>query len=214
MDLLRDETQVQNYNAETEAQKHNARISENYNRLKNAIASQFAEDVRTDERRAEDAYANVGAHERPTYISPNGGTASTYAQVPTVTEYASQRTAALFTTEKFERIQLPEEQAIAAPTQAAPAQVAAVQMEAQYSLSFMAKMVILAFAAVVTVMLALICVNTYTISAKRANIARLEEQKAMLIEQNELVQKRIEDATSEETIREYAESQGMVKSEN
>lgn len=209
MDLLREETQVQNYNAETEAQKHNARISENYNRLKNAIASQFAEDVRTDERRADDARANVNTHEKPTYISPNGGNTSTYAQVPTVTEYASQRTAALFTTEKFERMQLPEEQTIAAPVQAA-----AVRMEAQYSLSLMAKIAIVAFVAVVTVMLSLICVNTYTINAKRANIARLEEQKAVLVEQNAQVQKRIEDAKSEETIREYAESQGMVKSEN
>ena len=209
MDLLREETQVQNYNAETEAQKHNARISENYNRLKNAIASQFAEDVRTDERRADDARANVNAHEKHTYISPNGGNASTYAQVPTVTEYASQRTAALFTTEKFERMQLPEEQTVAAPVQAA-----AVRMEAQYSLSLMAKIAIVAFVAVVTVMLSLICVNTYTINAKRANIARLEEQKAVLVEQNAQVQKRIEDAKSEETIREYAESQGMVKSEN
>lgn len=209
MDLLREETQVQNYNAETEAQKHNARISENYNRLKNAIASQFAEDVRTDERRADDARANVNTHEKLTYISPNGGNASTYAQVPTVTEYASQRTAALFTTEKFERMQLPEEQTIAAPVQAA-----AVRMEAQYSLSLTAKIAIVAFVAVVTVMLSLICVNTYTINAKRANIARLEEQKAVLVEQNAQVQKRIEDAKSEETIREYAESQGMVKSEN
>ena len=209
MDLLREETQVQNYNAETEAQKHNARISENYNRLKNAIASQFAEDVRTDERKADDAQANVNAHEKPTYISPNGGNASTYAQVPTVTEYASQRTAALFTTEKFERMQLPEEQTVAAPVQAA-----AVIMEAQYSLSLTAKIAIVAFVAVVTVMLSLICVNTYTINAKRANIARLEEQKAVLVEQNAQVQKRIEDAKSEETIREYAESQGMVKSEN
>lgn len=209
MDLLREETQVQNYNAETEAQKHNARISENYNRLKNAIASQFAEDVRTDERRADDSRTNVNAHEKPTYISPNGGNASTYAQVPTVTEYASQRTAALFTTEKFERMQLPEEQTVAAPVQAA-----AVRMEAQYSLSLTAKIAIVAFVAVVTVMLSLICVNTYTINAKRANIARLEEQKAVLVEQNAQVQKRIEDAKSEETIREYAESQGMVKSEN
>lgn len=209
MDLLREETQVQNYNAETEAQKHNARISENYNRLKNAIASQFAEDVRTDERKEDDAQANVNAHEKPTYISPNGGNASTYAQVPTVTEYASQRTAALFTTEKFERMQLPEEQTVAAPVQAA-----AVIMEAQYSLSLTAKIAIVAFVAVVTVMLSLICVNTYTINAKRANIARLEEQKAVLVEQNAQVQKRIEDAKSEETIREYAESQGMVKSEN
>ena len=209
MDLLREETQVQNYNAETEAQKHNARISENYNRLKNAIASQFAEDVRTDERRADDSRANVNTHEKPTYISPNGGNASTYAQVPTVTEYASQRTAALFTTEKFERMQLPEEQTVAAPVQAA-----AVRMEAQYSLSLTAKIAIVAFVAVVTVMLSLICVNTYTINAKRANIARLEEQKAVLVEQNAQVQKRIEDAKSEETIREYAESQGMVKSEN
>ncbi len=213
MDLLREETQIQNYNAETEAQKHNARISENYNRLKNAIATQFAEDVRTDERVSNETRSNVNTHERPTYISPNDGNASTYEQVPAVTEYISNRASALFTTEKFERIHLPEEQVIAAPVQSA-AVSAAVKMDAQYSLSFMAKMAIVAFVAVVTVMLTLICVNTYVINAKRANIALLEERKAVLVEQNAQVQKRIEDATSEETIREYAESQGMVKSEN
>ena len=41
MELFKEDTQVQMSQAELEAQKHNALISERYNRLKNAVANRF-----------------------------------------------------------------------------------------------------------------------------------------------------------------------------
>lgn len=218
MELLREKTQVQISDAELEAQKHNAMISERYKRLQNAVANQFAEDTHTEERVAESAHANVDAPENTAlYISPNN-TANTavYAQNPTVTEYISRASSALFTTEKFDRMQPTQEaQVEVAPVAvAAPAQVAAVKMEAQYSLSSMAKIVMAVFTFVIVAMLTLICVNTYTINQKRIRIQNLEEQRAQLVQQSEELQRRIDDATSDETIREYAESQGMVQTGN
>ena len=218
METLRENMQTQKNDLELEAQKHNAMISERYNRLKNAVANQFAEDTRTIESGAENAYASVSAPEQaPLYITPNAvGNTATYAQTPTVTEYISRASSALFTTEKFEKMQPAQAQEIV--TQpiaiATPMQSAAVKTEAQYSLSSMAKIVMAAFAFVIVAMLTLICVNTYTINQKRMRIEELEAQKAELVERSQEIQRRIENATSEETIREYAESQGMVKSEN
>ena len=219
METLRENIQTQNNVLETEAQKHNAMISERYNRLKNAVANQFAEDTRTEESGAENAYASVSAPEQaPLYVSPNAvGNTNTYAQTPTVTEYISRASSALFTTEKFERMQQPvkEQEVITQPIATlAPVQSAAVKTEAQYSLSSMAKIVMAAFACVIVAMMTLICVNTYAINQKRMRIEELETQKAELVERSQEIQRRIENATSEETIREYAESQGMVKSEN
>ncbi len=213
MELLREEQEVQIYDAQTEAQKHNALISERYKRLQNAVANQFAEDVRIEERKADNAYADVDVHEKTTYISPNAVNPASYAQMPTVTEYISRASSALFTTEKFANMQSVEEQTISAPV-AAPVQAVAAKMEAQYSLSSMAKIVMAVFTFVLVAMLTLICVNTQAIAQKRANIRQLEERKAELIEKNEEMQQRIEDAKSEETIREYAESQGMVQRGN
>ena len=221
MELLREETQKQVSNAELEAQKHNAMISERYKRLQNAVANQFAEDIYTEENKTENVYGNVNAPEKTTYISPNTVNSTTYAQTPTVTEYISRASSALFTTEKFDRMQsVQEEQAVAdvavAPsvTVASPVQMTATKTEAQYSLSSMAKMVIAAFSVVIVGMLTLICVNTHTINQKQLRIQELEQRKAELVEQNEAIQRRIENAQSEETIREYAESQGMVQKGN
>ncbi len=213
MELLREEEQAQIYDVQTEAQKHNALISERYKRLQNTVASQLAEDVRTEEREV-DAYTTENTIEKTTYISPNTVNSATYAQTPTVTEYISRAPSALFTTERFTRMQAAEEaQAIVMPV-AAPVQAVAVKTEARYSLSSMAKLAMAAFAVVTVAMLTLICVNTNAINQKRANIQLLEERKAELVEQDARLQQRLENATSEETIREYAESQGMVQTGN
>ena len=216
MELLREKTQMQISDAELEAQKHNAMISERYKRLQNAVANQLAEDVHTEERGFETV--NEGVRETSNlYISPNTtANTTTYAQNPTVTEYISRASTALFGTEKFDRMQPAQaEQAIATPVEiAAPVKVEAVKMEAQYSLTPMAKIAMAVFTFVIVAMLTLICVNTYNINQKRIRIQNLEEKKEQLIEQSEEIQRRIENATSEETIREYAESQGMVQSGN
>lgn len=213
--MLREAIQAQKTEAELEAQKHNAMISERYNRLKNAVANQFAEDTRTEERRGDTPYQSVP--EKTTYISPNAATqTATYTQTPMVTEYISRSTSPLFTTEKFERIQqMNEGMEMAEPVVAEmPMQMTATATQAQYSLSNVAKIAMGIFAGVVVTMMATISVNTHLINQKRMNIQALEMRKVELTQEYEVLQERIEDATSEETIREYAESQGMVQSNN
>ena len=211
METLREKTETQVSNFELEAQKHNAMISERYNRLKNAVDSQFAEETRTEDRAADNVNANVSARENtPLYISPNPVNTATYAQTPTVTEYVSPVASTIFTAERLNKVQSMEE---VAPT-ATPVQATAVQMETQYALSPMAKIVMAVFTFVIVAMLTLITVNTNILNQKRIKIQNLEEKQEQLMEEYEEVKRRIEAATSEETIREYAESQGMVRAEN
>ena len=67
------------------------------------------------------------------------------------------------------------------------------------------------FATVVVMMLTLICVNTQIIQRKSMQLRNLEQQREELVNRNEEIQRRIENAQSEETIREYALSQGMIQ---
>ena len=92
----------------------------------------------------------------------------------------------------------------------APVAAAAIE-EAQYSLSRMAKIVMAAFATLVMVMLSVICINTQIISQKTLQLEALEAQRAALLEENAEIQSRIAQAKSEEVIREYAKSQGMIE---
>ena len=209
MELFKEDTQVQMSQAELEAQKHNALISERYNRLKNAVANQFAEDVRTEEHK--NTYQNT--FEISTYISPNATANTATYTSPTMTEYFSRPATSLFGMEKFERMgQMHEDMQMTRPVElATPIERVEIVQEPQYSLSSMAKVVVGVFACVVVSMMALICVNTHTINQKRMNIQALETRKAALVQEYQDLQERIETATSEETIREYAESQGMVK---
>ncbi len=204
MELLR-EQQTQLSSAELEAQKHNAMIKERYRRLQNAVADQFA------------AVENAVHAETPvkeesvTYISPAAVNTAVLEQEPTVTEYISPVANALFTTEKFERMAVEEPVRQAAP---AVKTQAAVSTQAQYSLSPLAKVVMAVFTCVIVAMLTMICINTHMLSQKRIKIQNLEQKKEQLTEQYENIQRRIEAAQSEEAIREYALSQGMVQSGN
>jgi cell division protein FtsL len=130
---------------------------------------------------------------------------------PTVTEYISPAANALFTTEKFERMTVEEPVRQAAPT---PVAAAVVSTQAQYSLSPLAKVVMAVFTFVIVAMLTMICVNTHLLSQKRIKIQNLEEKKEQLMQQYDDIQRRIEAAQSEEAIRDYALSQGMVQAGN
>lgn len=200
------ETRTMNMNSDLkEAELHNAQIAERYKRLQNAEATQFAEANDTQMQTEYTVRASVLAPEKP-------------AVEPQVTEFVRERIdSPVFTTEKFERagataqsvptmIQAP----VFTPTQSV---ATAVEAETQYSLTRMAKMVMAAFAAVVVLMLTLICVNTQILNRQSVRIRNLEEQREELIERNEEIQSRIEAAQSEETIREYAISQGMIAGE-
>lgn len=196
--------------AEEEAQKHNAMISERYRRLQDAEADQFGS---TQQVRTENVRASVLAPEKLV-------AAPVVEQAPQVTEYVRSRIETpVFTTDKFNNI---TDTAVAAPVIDAPvapmpvevyAPTEAVAQESQYSLSRMAKTVIAAFAATVVAMLSLICVNTHVIRQKTVRIQNLEEKKQELLEENAEIQRRIEIAQSDETVREYALSQGMILGE-
>ncbi len=211
LEYERTETQTQTQTRE--AQLHNAGINERYRRLAAAEERQFGESNATENI----VRASVLAPESPAFTSPVTENISFIEQMPTVTEYVRARVESpVFTTEKFNGITEEAPVAVQAPVeilaQAPVAAVAAIE-EAQYSLSRMAKIVMAAFATLVAVMLAVICINTQIISQKTLKLRELEAQRAELLEKNAEIQSRIAKARSEETIREYAESQGMIERE-
>jgi low affinity Fe/Cu permease len=61
-------------------------------------------------------------------------------------------------------------------------------------------------------MLTLICVNTQIIQNKTAQINALETQRQELLDIQAKIEERIVKAKAKETIREYAQSQGMIES--
>lgn len=211
MELVLDQQTKQLTNEEIEAREHNAQIKERYRRLQNAEASQFAEETVAPR-------ASVIAPERPTYYSPVVDNVATMEQAPQITEYVREGTESpLFTTEKFNTFQEREEQAPVnaqteeiAPTYVAPATVSATAAVAQYSLTAFAKVVMAAFAMVVIAMLSLIAVNSYAIAQKTVRLQDLEKQREELVEQTEELQRRIDEARSEETIRAYAQEKGWT----
>ena len=191
------------------AELHNAQIKERYRRLQDAEADQFAEETVTE--------TNVTDYSVRAFVATP--VAPVQEQVPQVTEFVRERIdSPVFTTEKFERLQATETKTIAhtAPLEfpvqtVAPAAVS--NQETQYSLSRLAKTVMAAFAALVVLMLTLICVNTNLISQKAAYLRSLETQRQELVELHADIQARIQQATSDEAIEEYAKSQGMIRGE-
>lgn len=203
------ETQtMKNLTVEKEAELHNAQINERYKRLQNAEADQFAEE--TEDIRSESAYsvrASVLTPEAPVVENT-----ATFEQIPQVTEFVREK-APVFTTEKFNHIAETTAPVAIQAHVSIPVQepVTAVAKQAEYSLTAMAKAIMATFVAVVIMMLTLICINTQTIERKSIQLKNLEKQREELVEQNEELQRRIEIAQSEETIREYALSQGMIQ---
>ena len=214
MATLLENERTQTLTQDREAELHNAGINERYRRLAAAEERQFGESNATETT----VRASVLAPERPAFTAPTAENIPAIEQIPTVTEYVRTRVESpVFTTEKFSGIT--EEAPVAVqtpvemPAQTAVAAVAAVAVsqEAQYSLSRMAKIVMAAFATLVAVMLAVICINTQIISQKTLQLKALEAQRAELLEENAEIQNRIAQARSEEAIREYAKSQGMIE---
>lgn len=185
---------TQTLSVEAQAQQHNAMIRERYRRLQDAEHNQFASET-------QDVHASVFTPESPAI-----------EQAPQVTEYVPARAEIpVFTTEKFTTA--------AANTVQAPQQIMAKPVElyaptavesAQYMLSGMAKAVLAVFTAVIVAMLTLICVNSYVIRQKTVRVQNLEQKKEQLTDMNEEIQRRLQAAESEETIAQYAQSQGMI----
>ena len=211
MEMVREREAVQTMNAELEAQRHNAQISERYRRLQSAVADQFASEVY-----AEPVQASVSTLERTAVETP------VVEQVPETTDYVRENVAAsVFTAEKYNSVEMGNGATMSvttvAPTYVAPvveqAPTTAVEVgtQAHYSLTPFAKVVMSVFAVVVVGMMSLIGVNSNMISQKKMKIKNLEKQREQLMDQHEEIQRRIEIAQSEETIMQWAQEEGLAQ---
>ncbi len=190
--------------------EHNAQISERYRMLQDAIEDQFSAHSQNTVYQAAATYAPSQTQYAPTFTAPT----PSVEQRPSVTEYVRTNVAdsTLFSAEKFEKFQVNEQ--YSAPTYVGDAvnvNEEAVAVEESYSLSSFAKLIMAAFTLVVVAMLTLACINTQTIQSKSIRLQNLEEKRQELLEKNEEIQRRIEEAKSDEVIREYATSQGMIQ---
>lgn len=189
--------------AEREEQEHNALINERYNQLRNAVADQFASEK---EEKLSDTQAAVMDSLASVY-QPSFDYASVLDQQPAVKEYVYEAPAK--TDEPTQNYA-----AYVNPTYVAnvtPVQQTATRVEPAMVLTNFAKAVMAAFTVLVVTMLVMISVNTQAIAQKEMQLQQLQQQQAELVEQENDLLRRIENAKSEETIRDYAESQGMVK---
>lgn len=219
------------YAEQLERDRHNAQINECYQRLLNIESDQFgsATAEKDSEIQENTVRASVITPERPVVHTQTFQPIPTREQTPYVTEYVRTKAPqGLLDATTIERIQAQVEResvatyaAPTAPVYEQPTVISDIKVnktetavrvaEESYSLTTFAKLIMAVFATIVVAMLTLICVNTQLINQKNARLEELEIRKAELIEQNAEVQRRIAEAKSEETIQEYALSQGMVQ---
>lgn len=184
-----------------EEQLHNSKISENYRILREALDRQF--DVIEAETTSQ-TYASTLAPERPVPTNTPTQTPATHERVQSP----------LFTTETLDRaIQNNVVTQPIAPVAPVEMPTATVAVEETYSLNSFAKTVAAVFAAVIVMMLTVICINTQVINQKATQLYELEQTRNELVTKNVQLKKLIKEATSEERIEEFAEKNGMVKGE-
>ena len=212
MELVRERQTIELTNAQ--AEKHNAQISERYRLLQNAENSQFAQ-----EQPAQSAQPELTV-ETPTFVANDVCETPVVEQTPQVTDFVRERiTSPVFTAEKFERTVDFQESAATAVTPLVTPVIEEIVKEntevaAQYSLSALAKVVMAIFAAVVIALISLIAYNSQIINRKMIKIKDLESKREQLLDQQEEIQSRIAMAQSEESILQWAQSQGMVQIAN
>ena len=179
---------------------HNAQISENYRQIKNAVSDQFG--CRTIDMPAQRIHMNTA----PVY--PTYSYTPAVEQNPQVKEYIRNLRESVYQTSIYETATPAIEQEIAKPVVVNETKKS---VQATYSLTTLGKVAVAIFAAVTISMMTLIGVNSNILAQKSMRIDELQTQRQMLIEQNIEVERRIAEARSEETIRQYAESQGMIE---
>ncbi len=181
------------------AAEHNAQIKERYQRLQNVERSQFAQFVTSEK-------ASVLAPERPQ---------TTQSPVQRVEE----RVSPAYTVETLERtIQshtaAPVQEASVveiAPVQNVVTSVQAAAVEG-VQLSRFAKVFLGACAAVVMVMICLICAFTQIINANQMKLSAMESGNAQLRAEYARVSEELGELTSPEAIEAFAKANGMIKS--
>lgn len=188
--------------AAKEAAVHNARIKERYHQLLNAEATQLEESYEEARQAYASAAAPVLAPERTVEVPEQYG--HTRVDSPLFTTETLDRTLGGYATD------LASAQPVQAPVVEPVSTVETAVRAETYGLTRFAKMAIVAFVAVVTIMLTVIGINSHVISRKSVRVRNLEQKKEQLLEENEELQARIREATSYESILEYAEENGMV----
>lgn len=177
-----------------EAELHNSRINNMYTILQNAESEQL-ERLWEEAKRA--PQASVLAPEKPAEVP-------VYEHTPVQSD--------LFTPATLDRT---IERSV--PTypvyQPAPTQVAveAEKEEFTYSLTSAAKKAIAIFASAAAVMMTLICVNTHVINLRKAEISALELSNANARVAIAQLEEQIAVESSEESIREWAFTQGLIE---
>lgn len=201
METILERVTLQQQIAAQEAQKHNAQIRERYKRLQDAEAEQFMQP--SVEEHAE-YNVRTSILTQPTYVET-----PVLAQNPQIIEFVQEKIETpVMQTEEFTYTE--EEKVETAPI-SVQATASAVAVEESYSLTNFAKLVLSAFVAIVMVMLTLICVNTQLIHQRTMQLENLQVRNVQLQEEYAEVQERIRQAVSEETIINYAKSQGMIR---
>lgn len=178
-----------------EAELHNSRINNMYTILQNAESEQL-ERLWEEAKRA--PQASVLAPEKPAEVP-------VYEHTPVQSD--------LFTPATLDRT---IERSV--PTypvyQPAPTQVAVEaeqEQEYAYSLTSAAKKAIAIFASAAAVMMTLICVNTHVINLRKAEISALELSNANARVAIAQLEEQIAVESSEESIREWAFTQGLIE---
>lgn len=200
--------------AELEREKHNAQIQERFRKLREAEELQFESNasVQTQASVSTPVY---------NYTAPVVNNTPVMAQVPTVTEFPTLLDNPVFTSDKYKNVEInvgaQEVQAqeiqeiVNTPVAPVYSVAGALQVEESFSLTSKAKMVLGAVAATFVLMFSMVGINTQIIKNNAKQIKNLEKVRKELMDRNQELETRIEMAQSEEAIREYALSQGMIK---
>ena len=177
------------------AVEHNAQIKARYQRLQSVEQSQFAE------LSYQAPKASVLAPERP-------------AQTQSPMQYTHERVVSpVFTPEILDKTLEKHAVGQAPAVQVAPVTTQEIVAEKAegLQLSRFAKGFLGGCAAAVTVMLGLICAFTQVINSNNMKLNAMEKQNAELRSEYAAVMEDLSNATSYETIEQYALAHGMVK---
>lgn len=204
-----------------EAKLHNEAIRERYKMLQNAEEAQLSEMFAATRESEQNVTTTPVSHNE--FVTP---TASNQVQIGQENVTTQQKN--LFTADTLRRIISDNTEAAASATTAAANETyvqtpivinqrkneIAEEVKAEvegYSLTSAAKAVLAAFATLVVLLLTVIGINTRIMNARDAELISLESQRAELIEQSRELAAQIENATSEETIAEWAAQNGWSK---
>ena len=221
------ETQTLDSLQAEEARRHNEQIRQKYLQLQNAEEAQLSHVFENAEQQARvEEFTAPAAPVSATPAAPVAPVQTAQAKTVPLTEQQKD----LFTADTFRRVvsgaaeaqtQAPAQTIANAPVYRpvfTPAPIKAQEVVKQaekslesYSLTNAAKAVIAAVAAFVVLLITLIGINTRILNAKGAELSVLEAKKAELVEQSRELAERIENATSEETIAEWAQARGLTK---